>query len=224
MSKLSNLDLIQRIPLFSPLTAAQAESLASTVVKRRYARGEVVVQQGATSNSLFIILSGKARVVMADGKGREVILATMRSGDYFGEMSLIDNDVHSATVLADIATDVLVLGREDFSRCLAESMAMANAMMRGLVQRLRNADKKIGSLALMDVYGRVAGLLLQSALPDAQGQPTLRDMPSRQDIAKTVGASREMVSRVMKDLEESGFVEVLEGGAVRLNERRAKSR
>jgi len=214
MSILSNLDLIRRVPLFSTLTQVQAESVADAVVKRRYKRGEVIVEQGKKSNFLAIVLTGRARVVTADARGREVILATMNPGDYVGEMSLIDNQPHSATVRAEVQTDVLILGRNEFARCLPENSSMAYAVMRGLVQRLRHADRKIESLALLDVYGRVARALLEQAQPGREGQMMIRERVSRQDVAKMIGASREMVSRVMKDLETSGYIEVQDGRIV----------
>ena len=214
MAMLSNLDLIRRVPLFSMLTDAQAAAVSGAIVKRRYKRGDRIVEQGKKSNALFIMLTGRARVISADARGREVILATLQPGDYIGEMSLIDNEPHSASVQAEIQTDVLELGRLDFARCLPENNSMAYAVMKGLVQRLRHADKQIASLALMDVYGRVARALLEFARPDAHGQMMIRDKVSRSDIAKMVGASREMVSRVMKDLEERGFVVTLGNGAM----------
>lgn len=219
MAILSNLELIRRVPLFSTLTQAQAESVAEGVVKRRYKRGEVIVEQGKKSNFLAIVLTGRARVVTTDSRGREVILATMNPGDYMGEMSLIDNQPHSATVRAEVQTDVLILGRVEFARCLPENTSMAYAVMKGLVQRLRQADRKIESLALMDVYGRVARALLEFAQPDKEGRLVIRDRVSRQDVAKMIGASREMVSRVMKDLEDRGFIEVGEDGSTLIKER-----
>lgn len=219
MSILSNLDLIRRVPLFSTLTQAQAESVSEAVVKRRYKRGEIIVEQGKKSNFLAIVLTGRARVVTTDTRGREVILATMNPGDYVGEMSLIDNQPHSATVRAEVQTDVLILGRPEFARCLPENTSMAYAVMKGLVQRLRHADRKIESLALMDVYGRVARALLEFAQPDKDGQLVIRDRVSRQDVAKMIGASREMVSRVMKDLEDRGFIEVTEDGRTIVKDR-----
>jgi len=219
MAILSNLDLIRRVPLFSTLTQAQAESVAEAVVKRRYKRGEVIVEQGKKSNFLAIVLTGRARVVTTDSRGREVILATMNPGDYVGEMSLIDNQPHSATVRAEVQTDVLILGRVEFARCLPENTSMAYAVMKGLVLRLRHADRKIESLALMDVYGRVARALLEFAVPDKDGRLVIRERVSRQDVAKMIGASREMVSRVMKDLEDRGFIEVGEDGSTIIKDR-----
>ena len=219
MSMLSNLELLRRVPLFAMLTSVQAEAVSEAIIKQRFKRGELIVEQGKKTNALFILLTGRARVLSADARGREVILATMQPGDYIGEMSLIDNEPHSASVRAEVQTDVLVLGRTEFARCLPENSSMAYAVMRGLVQRLRQADRKIESLALMDVYGRVARALLESALPDIDGQLLIRDKISRQDIAKMVGASREMVSRVMKDLEERGFIETRENGSMIVKER-----
>ena len=215
----SNLELLRRVPLFSMLTASQAEAISGSVVKARFKRGDSIVEQGKKSNALSIILTGRARVMTTDARGREVILATMQPGDYIGEMSLIDNEPHSATVRAEIQIDVLVLGRLEFARCLSENSSMAYAVMKGLVQRLRHADSKIESLALMDVYGRVAKALLEFSVPDAQGNAIIRDKVSRQDLAKMVGASREMVSRVMKDLEERGFIETRADGSMFVKER-----
>ena len=213
MSMLSNLDLIRRVPLFSMLTAEQAQAIADSVVKRRFRRGELVVEQGRKSNALFILLNGRARVLTSDTRGREVILAVLESGDYVGEMSLIDNEPHSATVRAEIQTDMLVLARQDFARCLPENSTLSYGILRGLVKRLRNADRQIESLALLDVYGRVARALLEMSEMIGEHK-TIRNKVSRQDLAKVVGASREMVSRVMKDLECSGYIRVEEGRIV----------
>ena len=221
MTMLSSLDLIRRVPLFSMLTNDQAQGIADSVVKRRFRRGELVVELCRKSNALFILLNGRARVLTADARGREVILAVLESGDYVGEMSLIDNDPHSATVRCEIQTDMLILGRPDFQRCLPEHSTLSYAILRGLVRRLRHADRQIESLALLDVYGRVARTLLEMS-EEINGVKTIRNKVSRQDMAKVVGASREMVSRVMKDLEERGVIETQDNGAVIIKERTAQ--
>ena len=218
MAMLSNLDLIRRVPLFSLLTNDQAQGIADSVVKRRFRRGEIVVEHGKKSNALYILLTGRARVLTADSRGREVILAVLQPGDYVGEMSLIDNEPHSATVRAEVQTDMLILGRPEFTRCLPENSSLSYAIMRGLVYRLRAADRQIESLALLDVYGRVARTLLDMA-EDVDGIKIIRHKVSRQDMAKVVGASREMVSRVMKDLEERGVIETQENGSVIIKDR-----
>jgi CRP/FNR family cyclic AMP-dependent transcriptional regulator len=215
---LSNLDLLRRVPLFSQLTAAQSEILGGAVIKRRFKRGEALVEQGLKADALYILLTGRARVVSCDSRGREVILATLGPGDHLGEMSIIDNNPHSATVRAEVQTDVLQLSRAEFTRCLADNSSMAMAVMRGLVKRLRHADRKIESLALLDVYGRVAHALLDLARQDGQGVLIVHDKISRQDLAKMVGASREMVSRVMKDIEARGLIETRADGATLLRQ------
>ena len=224
MSKLSNLDLVRRVPLFSTLSEEQANTLLGQVEKRRLVRGAVMLRQGETSGELFVMLNGRARVVVADSQGRQVILATLRGGDCVGEMSIIDQEPHSATVVMDMAGDVLVLSSAAFSRCITHNSAMAQAVMVALVQRLRASTKKIGSLALMGVYGRVANVLLEMAVPDGEGALLVQEKLTKQDIARMVGASREMVSRVMKHFEDQQFMQTQPNGLIRIFERRKQAR
>ena len=215
----SQLELLRRVPLFSMLTTSQATTVADAVTKRRYKKGDVIVEQGKKSDALTILLTGRARVVSSNSRGREVILAILQPGDYVGEMSLIDQEPHSASVLAEVQTDVLTLSQQEFSHCLPDSGSMAYAVLRGLVQRLRHADRKIESLALMDVYGRVAAVLMEFAAENRSGgqdNAVIARKVSRRDLAKMVGASREMVSRVMKDLEERGFIQTQGDGSMLL--------
>jgi CRP-like cAMP-binding protein len=195
------------------LTEAEAALLSQRANKQRYRRGENLLTQGERSNALFIVLTGKARVVIKDLRQREVILSDLQPGECVGEMSLIDNEPHSATVRADTVCDVLVLESTAFARCLAENSSLAYGVMRGLVQRLRQADRKIQSLALSDVYGRVATALIDMADVQETGPMVIRERVSRQDLAKMIGASREMVSRVMKEFEKTGFIELGEDGS-----------
>ncbi len=218
MAIISNLDLIRRVPLFAQLPQEQAQLVADAVSKKRFKRGENLVEQGKNSGALFIILSGRARVVLSNEVGREVILARVGQGDCIGEMSLIDGEPHSATVNAETQLDALVLGRLAFSQCLSASSLLAEAVMRALVQRLRNADRKIESLALLDVYGRVARTLIEMADRDANGQLVIAEKVSRQDIAKSIGASREMVSRVMKEFGERDYLEEHSDGSVLIHD------
>lgn len=220
MAAISNIDLVRRVPMFSVLTEAQAWTLSQSIVKKRFKRGECIVEQGGRSNALFIILAGRARVVSVDAKGREVILAVLHPGDYIGEMSLIDGEPHSASVSAEVQTDVLMLGRVAFLQSLPENTSMSFSIMRGLVHRLRRADSKIESLALMDVYGRVARALMEMSEED-DAERIIRSKLSRQDLAKMVGASREMVSRVMKDFEQQGLVVEREDGTTLVREHMA---
>lgn len=217
MAMVSDLDLLRRVPLFALLTDEQAQFLGSAVTKVRFRRGDLLVERGQHSAGLYVLISGRARVLAADARGREVIFTSLQSGDPVGEMSLIDGEPHSATVVAEVQTDALLLDRSAFLRCLPAEGSVAYSVLMGLVQRLRHADRTIESLALMDVYGRVARVLIDSAAPAPDGHGVLAKKVSRQDIARMIGASREMVSRVMKDLESRGFFETLEDGSMRVH-------
>ena len=171
---------------------------------------------GDSTDSLYIVLAGRLKVMMSDSEGKEVILCLLGPGEYFGEMGLIDDEPRSASVVTIEPCELLAVAKRDFKKCLAENFEMAQAVMRGLVRRLREADRKIGSLALLDVYGRVARLLLDMS-EDVNGEKVITKRLPKQDIAKMIGASREMVSRVMKDLQMGGYIEV-RGSAIVLRD------
>lgn len=199
--------LLRNVPLFAALQESQLALLTGAVSRRSFPRGTTVIAAGDTTDSLYVVISGRLKVMMSDDEGREVILTMLGPNEYFGEMGLIDDSPRSASVIALEACELLALSKRDFRNCLAENFEMTMTVMRGLVKRLREADGKIGSLALMDVYGRVARLLLEMA-ETIDGQKVVTRKIAKQDIAKMIGASREMVSRVMKDLQASGYMEV----------------
>ena len=199
--------MLRAVPLFASLPEDQLRMLTTTVSRRSVTRGTNVVAAGDLTDSLYIIISGRLKVMMSDADGKEVILAILGPGEFFGEMGLLDDSPRSASVLAIEPCELLAIAKRDFKSCLAGNFDMTMALMRGLVRRLREADRKIGSLALLDVYGRVARLLLDMA-ETVNGQKMVTKRLPKQDIAKMIGASREMVSRVMKDLQLGGFIEM----------------
>ncbi|WP_263771029.1 Crp/Fnr family transcriptional regulator [Propionivibrio soli] len=208
--------LLQNIPLFAGLTEAQREQIARMAVRRKVQRNTTIVHVGASTDSLFVIVQGSAKVLNRDEEGREVILTLLGAGECFGEMGLIDGSPRSADVVATENCELLVIAKSDFTHALAENFDLCLNIMKSLVLRLREANRKIESLALMDVYGRVAKLLLDFSEKEGAVR-CIRRKVTKQDIAKMVGASREMVSRVMKDLETSGYIRV-EPGRIVLNE------
>ena len=199
--------VLRTVPLFASFPEEQLRTLATVVSRRSATRGSIIIAAGDPTDSLYIVLSGRFKVMMSDAEGKEVILSILSGGEFFGEMGLIDDAPRSASVVAIEPCELLVITRRDFKRCMAENSEMAMAVMRGLVRRLREADRKIGSLALLDVYGRVARLLLDMA-ETVDGQRMVTKRLPKQDIAKMIGASREMVSRVMKDLQTGGYIEM----------------
>ena len=208
--------LLQNIPLFAGLPEAQLDHIAKMAVLRQVPRHKTIVFVGAKTDSLFVIVSGSAKVLNRDAEGREVILSMLEAGECFGGMGLIDDSPRSADVVANEACELLVISKADFTRALSENTELCLNIMKSLVLRLREANHKIESLALMDVYGRVAKLLLDNSEKE-NGVRIVKRKITKLDMAKMVGASRELVSRVMKDLEHRGFVRV-ESGRIVLNE------
>ncbi len=209
---------LRRVPLFVGLNEAQIDLLAVGSQRRSFARGKTIVAEGEASQTLFIMLSGRAKVQRSDSDGKEVILAVIGSGEFFGEMSLIDDEPRSASVITLESCELLSIRQESFRAILNQSTEICLAVMMGLVRRLRSADRKIESLALLDVYGRVARVLLDSS-EMIDGERIVRNRLPRQQIAKMVGASREMVSRVMKGLETEGYIAPLDEGRILLREK-----
>ncbi|MEN9773665.1 MAG: cAMP regulatory protein [Pseudomonadota bacterium] len=218
MVTIDNRAFLRRVPMFHSLSESQIDTLAAGSVRRSYPRGRTIVSEGEPSPSMFILLSGRAKVQRSDAEGREVILAVISAGEVFGEMSLIDDEPRSASVITLESCDFLSLRKDSFLAVLRQSNDICLGLMRSLVQRLRAADRKIETLALLDVYGRVARVLLDSS-EVVNGDRVVRNRLTRQQIAKMIGASREMVSRVMKGLETEGYVVALPEGGFLLRER-----
>ena len=207
MATMVSTAVLKAVPLFASFPEDQLRMLTTVVTRRSLPRSTTVMASGDPTDSLYIVLSGRLKVMMSDAEGKEVILSILTAGEFFGEMGLIDDSPRSASVVAIEPCELLAITRRDFKKCLAENFEMSMAVMRGLVRRLRDADRKIGSLALLDVYGRVARLLLDMA-ENVDGEKVVTKRLPKQDIAKMIGASREMVSRVMKDLQMGGYIEM----------------
>jgi len=201
---------LRGLPIFASLGEEQLAAVARVSALRCVSRHGVVVSAGDCIDSIYLILSGGLKVVMGDQEGREVILSMLGPGDVFGEMGVIDDHPRSATVQAIDESSLVVISQTEFQRCMADNAEVALYVMRNLVKRLRAADRKIESLSLLDVYGRVARVLLDLA-EDRQGRKVVARRITRQDISQMVGASREMVSRVMRDLQLRGLIEEKDG-------------
>lgn len=197
--------VLKTVPLFAAFSDQQLSMLLNYVQHRSYPRNVYVMQAGDETDSLYVILSGKVKVVIADDQGREVILGHMGSQDFFGEMGILDDQPRSASVYTLEPCEMLRLSKAGFVNCLRENADVAMLVIRHLVRRLREADRKIESLALVDVSGRVARLLMDMA-QEVDGRLVVPRMPAKQEIARMIGASREMVSRVVKELETRGLI------------------
>jgi CRP/FNR family transcriptional regulator, cyclic AMP receptor protein len=200
--------MLRNIPIFANLGEDEIAQLVAVAAIKSFPKNTAVIHEGDHSDSIYLINSGKVKVLISNSEGQELILTLLGPGEYFGELALIDNQPRSATVVSMTSVHFTVIAKPDFDRCLANNPGIASRIMIELAQRLRNADLKIEGLALMDVYGRVAHTLLQLAQSD-NGEMLLNQKLSQQDIANMVGASREMVSRTLKDLALKGYIRLV---------------
>ena len=199
--------VLKSVPLFASFSDQQSVTLLNYVQHRSFARHIFVLQMGDETDSIYIVLSGKVKVVITDDQGREVILGFMGPQEFFGEMGILDDQPRSASVYTLEPCELLRLSKPAFMNCLKEHSEVAMLVIRNLVKRLRAADRKIESLALVDVSGRVARLLIDMA-QEIDGKLVVVRAPAKQEIARMIGASREMVSRVVKELELRGLIRI----------------
>ena len=196
---------------------ARIEALADPLVRdlarggqvRSFARNTVFILEGESGDSLFVILSGRVKVFVADADGREMVLDIHGPGDYVGELAL-DGHPRAASVMAMEPTACSVLTRDALRAAIIAHPDLALSLVCTLIERVRIATEKVRNLALMDVYGRVARLLLSLAVEQPDGKMVVPERLTQQDIADRVGASRDMVSRIFKDLATGGYVTVVD--------------
>ncbi len=199
-------DVLRSIPLFRGLGQSELEALAAPLREKIYARGTFILTQGQPGDALFLIGSGQVKIAVFAEDGREVILAVLAGGGFFGEMSLLDDEPRSAHVIAMTEATLYQLRREDFRARLRSSPDLGIAMLKELSRRLRRADETITGMALLDVNGRIANLLLDLAREEGGHRITRR--LTHATIGQMVGASRETVSRAMRNLVVEGIIAI----------------
>lgn len=198
--------VLRRVPLFAELSEAEIARLGDIARDRSYPRNSVILFEDDPGDALYVVVTGLVKVVLIGEDGREVILSVLKEGDFFGEMSLIDDRPRSAHVIAMEDSSLVVLRREDFQHRIREAPGVALGMLKAMSRRLREADEKIGGLVLLDVNGRVAKLLLSMA--DENDGVHITRRVTHHTIAQMVGSSRETVSRTMRDLADRGLIDV----------------
>lgn len=211
-------DFLATVPLFSGLERTELQSFGELTRERSYPRGSVILFENDPGDSLFIVRSGRVKVVLIGEDGREVILGVLGVGQHFGELALIDEQPRSAHVIAMEDANLIVLRRDDFRKRVESSPMVAWSLLTELSHRLRRADDKIGGLVLLDVPGRIARLLLD--MSEETGTNLIEKSLTHQTIAQMIGASRETVSRAMKEFQEAGWISV-ERRRISLADRRA---
>jgi CRP/FNR family cyclic AMP-dependent transcriptional regulator len=199
--------MFDNIPLFTGLGKKDLDTVARHTVAKTFEPHTLLLREGEHSDSLYLILYGKVKVYVCDEDGNEAILNIQGMGDYFGEMALLDDAPRSASVMTMEQTRVAIMTKGAFRECLAGHPDVAFNLIRTLTQRVRVLSGNVRNLALLDVYGRVARTLLGLAKP-VDRQLIIDQRLTHQEIASMVGASREMVSRILKDLAGKGYIKV----------------
>jgi CRP/FNR family cyclic AMP-dependent transcriptional regulator len=192
----------------APLAPETLRAIAATGVARSYAKNTILINEGDVGDSLYIVLSGRVKVYSSNPAGREVVIAFHGPGEYVGEMSL-DGSPRSASVMTLEPTTCALVARASFREFILAHPDFALHLIEKLIQRVRLTTENVKSLALSDVYGRLVKLLLALAV-EQDGKLVVPEKLTQQDIAERVGASRDMISRLLKDLVAGGYLTVQE--------------
>lgn len=186
------------------LGEAEVKALAQHAVARTFPKNTVVVTEGDRTDSLYIIVSGRVKIYASDENGKEIVLNHAGPGEYFGEL-VLDEGPRAASVMTLEPTRFLIVPKDDFREFVTRSPEFSLHLIRKLIRKVRVLTNDVKSLALMDVYGRVARMLLDLAV-ERDGAIVIENRPTQQEMANRVGASREMISRILSNLAEGGYI------------------
>ena len=210
LDKSEKVKVLQSVPIFQDLSVSELMALSDIVYSKKYKNGETIVhEEDSQSKTFFIITAGSVNVIAYTSEGKQTILATLGSGEFFGEMSLLDGEPRSATVESDGECELLMLYRRDFLKILEQFPKITLRMLVSLSQRVRKANRHINTLSMMSVYGRVADVIMQLANDRGHREGdvvVIADPPTHQFIAEMAGTSRETVSRILAQLRKKGYI------------------
>lgn len=207
---MDRLDLLRIVPIFTELDDKVLNKIVDIGLERKYTKNSIVFLEEEIGAILFIIISGKVKIVRTDDEGKEVILSILGTGDFFGEMALLDGLPRSATVVALDKTELFIIHRRDFLDLMENSPQIATSLMNELTRRLRKANEQIEDLSLKDAVGRVASVIIRLADDIGKirkGEVVIEDFPVQQDLANMAGTSRETISRTIHQFMRHEYVE-----------------
>lgn len=201
--------LFRKAEIFADLEPAHLDALSRAATVRPYAAGETILREDEPGDLFFVIVRGQVKVFVDSEHGREVVLTQLQAGDFFGEMALFSNENRSASVSALTASELVVMRRKDFLAVLETDFPITRRILATLCERLRRADEMIESLVLLDVGGRLAAYLLrlarESGTPQEGGWLAFT-RPTHQVIANSIGASRETVTRLLRQFADRDLI------------------
>lgn len=192
---------------FEGLSDEQIGLLTNRATVRSYAKNAIIVNEGDEGNSLFVIESGSVKAFLSDENGKEVVLSTQGPGEYFGDLALFDDEPRSASVMALEPCKVMIITKNQLREAIAEDPQIGFSLLHGLAVRVRVLTENVRTLALLDVFGRLVKTLYMLAV-EKDGALVIDQRLTQQDLANRIGASREMVSRIMHDLTQGGYLGV----------------
>jgi CRP/FNR family cyclic AMP-dependent transcriptional regulator len=199
--------MLEKAALFSGLSPDQLQALETRANTKSYRRNTIIIEKGDDSSAMYVLVSGKVRVYVSDDDGKEVVLCVIdEPGSHFGELALLGDTTRTASVMTLEDSRFLVIPKQEFLGCLADNPHIAFHIIRYLVDQVTALTDRVSALALNDVYGRVAATLADQAREENGRLLTPR--LTQQEIAQMVGASREMVSRIFKELRTGGYIDV----------------
>jgi len=202
-----HVSIIQEVPIFRELPEEAIDWLAERATTRHYPKGTIVLAEGQSGNELFVIQSGRSKVYVSNADGRELVLYHAGPGDYVGELAIMDDQPRSATVQTLEKSSFLVLNQNDMRELLGQSPDFSLVIIRALTEKVRLATNSVRSLGLDPVYRRLTDLLTTEATECPDTGDTIVQKLSHRQIAEQIGSSREMVSKLMRDLEKGGYIE-----------------
>jgi CRP/FNR family cyclic AMP-dependent transcriptional regulator len=191
---------------FENLSDEQIGLLTERAVTRTYPKGAIIVNEGDEGNSLFVIQTGFVKTFLSDENGREVVLSTQGAGEYFGDLALFDDEPRSASVMTLEPCKMMIISKRQLREAIAEDAELGLSLLKGLAGRVRILTENVRTLALLDVFGRLIKTLYSLA-KEKDGLLVIDQRLTQQDLASRIGASREMVSRIMHDLTEGGYID-----------------
>ena len=206
---MKKIELLQSVALFWDLSEEELGYISEKMIARHYESGKFIFLEDSEGEQCFFVVQGSVKVTRLSKDGREVILAMLNEGEFFGEMALLDGESRSANVIALEETEVLTLNREDFLVVLHDYPQIAIQLLKEMAHRLRKSDRQIASLSLSDAEKRIALCIIRFADEQGiikRGQVSIPKMPIQQDIANMAGTSRETVSRAINLLEKEHFI------------------
>jgi len=199
--------MLSKVSLFSALPPEELQTLERHANLKRYRKNTIIIERGDESSALYVLISGKVRVYLADEEGKEVVLSVYdEPGCHFGELALLRNTARTASVMTVEDSQFLVISKQDFLTCLADHPQIALNIIGYLVDQVRSLTERVSALALNDVYGRLAATLKD--LAKDEGGTLITQPLTQQELAQMIGASREMVSRIFKELRAGDYIRI----------------